>query len=65
MLALCLSLICEVDIVLAWCLASCERLIIVWLSAIPLSAEVIEFVGTPLVRGGYCVGLCLASSERL
>ena len=44
---------------------SSVRLIFVWLSVIPLSVEVIEFVGTPLVRGGYCVGLCLASSERL
>ena len=41
------------------------RLIFVWLSVIPLSVEVIEFVGTPLVRGGYSVGLCLASNERL
>ena len=46
-----LSLKCEVDI----CLAKCH----------PSSVEVIEFVGIPLVRGGYCVGLCLASSERL
>ena len=30
---------------------SSERLIVVWLSTIPLSVEVIEFVGVPLVRG--------------
>ena len=30
---------------------SSVRLIFVWLSAIPLSIEVIEFVGIPLVRG--------------
>ena len=30
---------------------SSERLIVVWLSIIPLGVEVIEFVGIPLVRG--------------
>ena len=30
-----------------------------------LKCEMIEFVNTPLVRGGYYVGLCLTSSERL